>query len=74
MARELRTVSDSSGVPILEVVKDGDNLTIYEADYMDADSVSCHHDPYAYQVSCRIYRSLMTRALQGALYFCPTDL
>jgi len=35
MARELRTVSDSSGVPILEVVKDGDNLTIYEADYMD---------------------------------------
>jgi len=32
MARELRTVSDSSGVPILEVVKDGDNLTIYEAD------------------------------------------
>ena len=35
MARELRTVSDSSGVPILEVVKDGDSLTIYEADYID---------------------------------------
>ena len=35
-ARELRTVCDSTGLPIIEVVKSQDgNLTIFEADDMD---------------------------------------
>ncbi len=35
MHRELRTVSDADGIPVLEIVKEGDSVTIYEADDMD---------------------------------------
>ncbi len=35
MHRELKTVSDADGIPVLEIVKEGDNVTIYEADDMD---------------------------------------
>jgi len=35
MQRELKTVSDANGIPVLEIVKEGDHLTIYEADDMD---------------------------------------
>lgn len=35
MPRQVRTVSDTTGVPILEIVKESDRLTIFEADYMD---------------------------------------
>jgi hypothetical protein len=33
--RELQTVSDADGIPVLEIVKEGDSVTIYEADDMD---------------------------------------
>ena len=35
MHRELKTVNDPNGVPVLEIVVEGDNITIYEADNMD---------------------------------------
>jgi hypothetical protein len=35
MHRELKTVNDANGVPVLEIVVEGDNVTIYEADNMD---------------------------------------
>jgi hypothetical protein len=35
MAKEIRTVCDSAGVPILGIVKEDNHLTIYEADDMD---------------------------------------
>ena len=35
MHRELKTVSNSDGIAVLEIVKEGDNVTIYEADDMD---------------------------------------
>ncbi len=35
MHRELKTVNDADGVPVLEIVVEGDNVTIYEADDMD---------------------------------------
>lgn len=35
MPRELRTVSDTTGIPILEIIKESESLTIFEADYMD---------------------------------------
>ena len=35
MQRELRTVCDANGIAVLEIVREGDNLTIYEADDMD---------------------------------------
>lgn len=35
MPRELRTVNDITGIPILEIVKESESLTIFEADYMD---------------------------------------
>jgi hypothetical protein len=34
-ARDLRTVSNDESVPILEIIKENGNLTIYEADDMD---------------------------------------
>jgi len=33
--RFVRTVSDSSGTPILEIIKEEDTITIFEADDMD---------------------------------------
>ena len=33
--RLVRTVSDSSGTPILEIIKEEDTITIFEADDMD---------------------------------------
>ena len=35
MHRELRTVKDADGIPVLEIVVEGDSITIYEADDMD---------------------------------------
>jgi hypothetical protein len=35
MHRELKTVSNSDGIAVLEIVKEGENVTIYEADDMD---------------------------------------
>jgi hypothetical protein len=35
MHRELKTVSNPDGIAVLEIVKEGDNVTIYEADDMD---------------------------------------
>ena len=35
MHRELRTVMNSDGIPVLEIVVEGDSITIYEADDMD---------------------------------------
>ncbi len=35
MHRELKTVNDADGIPVLEIVVEGDNVTIYEADNMD---------------------------------------
>ena len=35
MAKELRTVVDAAGIPVLEIVKENDLLVIYEADDMD---------------------------------------
>jgi len=36
MAKEMRTVCDSAGIPVLEIIKSEDgNLTIFEADDMD---------------------------------------
>jgi hypothetical protein len=35
MHRELKTVNDTDGIPVLEIVKEGDSVTIYEADDMD---------------------------------------
>jgi hypothetical protein len=35
MHRELKTVNDANGIPALEIVMEGDNVTIYEADDMD---------------------------------------
>lgn len=35
MHRELRTVVNSDGIPVLEIVVEGDSITIYEADDMD---------------------------------------
>ncbi len=35
MHRELKTVCDSNGIPVLEIVQEGDSVTIYEADDMD---------------------------------------
>jgi hypothetical protein len=35
MAKELKTVLDSSGTPLLELVKDAGEVVIYEADDMD---------------------------------------
>ena len=35
MVKELRTVVDADGVPVLEIVKENDVLVIYEADDMD---------------------------------------
>lgn len=33
--RDTRTVFDKSGTPILEIMKEGDAVTIYEADDLD---------------------------------------
>ncbi len=33
--RELKTVNDADGIPVLEIVMEGDKVTIYEADDMD---------------------------------------
>jgi len=33
--RFLRTVSDSSGTPILEIIKEEDTITVFEADDLD---------------------------------------
>ncbi|MFZ0708244.1 MAG: hypothetical protein WAM71_21770 [Candidatus Korobacteraceae bacterium] len=35
MHRELKTVKDSDGVPVLEIVVEAGSITIYEADDMD---------------------------------------
>ena len=35
MAKELRTVCNSAGVPVVEIVREDDKVTIYEADDMD---------------------------------------
>ena len=35
MHRELKTVKDADGIPVLEIVIEGDSVTIYEADDMD---------------------------------------
>ena len=35
MVKEIRTVVDAGGVPVLEIVKEDDTLVIYEADDMD---------------------------------------
>jgi hypothetical protein len=35
MVKEIRTVNDSGGVPMLEIVKEDGMVTIYEADDMD---------------------------------------
>jgi len=35
MQREFKTVCDTNGIAVLDIVKDGDHLTIYEADDMD---------------------------------------
>lgn len=35
MHRELKTLTDADGIPVLELVKEGDSVTIYEADDMD---------------------------------------
>ncbi len=35
MHREIKTVNDANGVPVLEIVIEGENVTIYEADDMD---------------------------------------
>jgi len=35
MPKELRTVLDSTGTPLLELVKEADTVVIYEADDMD---------------------------------------
>jgi hypothetical protein len=35
MVKELRTVVDAGGAPVLEIVKENDMLVIYEADDMD---------------------------------------
>lgn len=35
MHREIKTVNDANGVPVLEIVVEGENVTIYEADNMD---------------------------------------
>jgi hypothetical protein len=35
MTKELRTVLDAGGIPLLELVKDSGTLVIYEADDMD---------------------------------------
>ncbi len=34
-AKDIRTVCDIAGVPILEIVKEEDTITIFEADDMD---------------------------------------
>ena len=33
--RFVRTVSDSSGTPILEIIKEKDTITVFEADNLD---------------------------------------
>ena len=33
--RLVRTVSDSSGTPILEIIKEEDTITVFEADNLD---------------------------------------
>jgi len=35
MVKEIRTVNDSGGVPVLEIVKEDGMLVVYEADDMD---------------------------------------
>lgn len=35
MAKDLRTVCEAGGVPVLEIVKEDDVITIFEADDMD---------------------------------------
>ena len=35
MHRELKTVNNSDGIAVLEIVREGDSVTIYEADDMD---------------------------------------
>lgn len=35
MHRELQTVTNADGIPVLEIVIEGDSITIYEADNMD---------------------------------------
>jgi len=35
MGKELRTVCDSGGLAVLEIVKENDILVVYEADDMD---------------------------------------
>jgi uncharacterized protein with GYD domain len=35
MVKEVRTVNDSGGTPLLEIVKEDDMVVIYEADDMD---------------------------------------
>jgi hypothetical protein len=35
MHRELKTVSNRDGIAVLEIVKEGESVTIYEADDMD---------------------------------------
>jgi hypothetical protein len=35
MHRQIKTLSNADGIPVLEMVREGDNVTIYEADDMD---------------------------------------
>ena len=35
VAKDMRTVCDIGGVPILEIIKEEDTITIFEADDMD---------------------------------------
>jgi hypothetical protein len=35
MHRELKTVKNADGIPVLEIVIEGHSITIYEADDMD---------------------------------------
>lgn len=35
MHREIKTLCNADGIPVLEMVMEGDNITIYEADDMD---------------------------------------
>ena len=35
MHRELKTVTNADGIPVLEIVIEGESITIYEADNMD---------------------------------------
>ena len=35
MHRQIKTLSNADGIPVLEMVMEGENVTIYEADDMD---------------------------------------